>query len=208
MLRLVALLSTFLAVFGFMSQNRVHRGTRHTLQMAEKMVGASVEVNNGEVYDPFDMLKLHDIAPTVFPHPKWLREAELKHCRIAMLASIGAFTGQYGLVIPGYTADADPVTNLNKFVLDWPLGFSQIIFAIALIEGTSNPSDFWFGKGEREAGNLGYDPLGFFRNKSEQQKDVLRLQELKNGRLAMMAMAAYTSEHWIPGSVPFLPGKF
>jgi hypothetical protein len=125
-----------------------------------------------------------------------------------MLASIGAFTGQYGLVIPGYTADADPVTNLNKFVLDWPLGFSQIIFAIALIEGTSNPSDFWFGKGEREAGNLGYDPLGFFRNKSEQQKDVLRLQELKNGRLAMMAMAAYTSEHWIPGSVPFLPGKF
>lgn len=28
------------------------------------------------------------------------------------------------------------------------------------------------------------------------------------GRLAMIAMAAYTSEHWIPGSVPFLPGKF
>jgi hypothetical protein len=37
---------------------------------------------------------------------------------------------------------------------------------------------------------------------------VLRLQELKNGRLAMIALAAYTSEHWIPGSVPFLPGKF
>lgn len=68
--------------------------------------------------------------------------------------------------------------------------------------------EFWFGKGEREAGNLGYDPLGFFKKKTDAQKDYLRLNELKNGRLAMIAMAAYTSEHWIPGSVPFLPGKF
>lgn len=68
--------------------------------------------------------------------------------------------------------------------------------------------EFWFGKGDREAGNLGYDPLNFFKGKSEAQKDTLRLQELKNGRLAMIAMAAYTSEHWIAGSVPFLPGKF
>lgn len=72
------------------------------------------------------MLKLHDLAPGVFPHPKWLRESELKHCRIAMLASIGAFSAQYGLVIPGYTATADPVQNLNSFVLDWPLGFTQV----------------------------------------------------------------------------------
>jgi hypothetical protein len=40
----------------------------------------------------------------------------------------------------------------------------QILFSIALIEGTSNPGEFWFGKGEREAGDLGYDPLGFFKN--------------------------------------------
>lgn len=68
--------------------------------------------------------------------------------------------------------------------------------------------EFWFGKGEREAGNLNYDPLGGFRKKTDAQKDYIRLNELKNGRLAMIAMAAYTSEHWIPGSVPFLPGKF
>lgn len=72
------------------------------------------------------MLKLHDLAPGVFPHPKWLRESELKHCRIAMLASVGAFASQYGLTIPGYTANVDPVQNLNAFVLDWPLGFTQV----------------------------------------------------------------------------------
>lgn len=72
------------------------------------------------------MLQLHDLAPGVFPHAKWLRESELKHCRIAMLASVGAFSAQYGLTIPGYTANVDPVTNLNAFVLDWPFGFTQV----------------------------------------------------------------------------------
>ena len=52
------------------------------------------------------------------------------------------------------------------------------------------------------AGDLGYDPLGLFKKKTDAQKDEMRLKELKNGRLAMIAMAAYTSEHWIPGSVP------
>jgi|TARA_B110000090_G_C13301387_1_gene415916 hypothetical protein len=176
--------------------------------MADDMVGASVEVNNGKIYDPIGMLDLHDIAPTAFPHAQWLRESELKHCRIAMLASIGAFTGQWGLAIPGYTPVADPVANLNQFVLDWPLAFSQIIFSIALIEGASFPGDMWFGKSERAPGNIGYDPLGFNKKNTDAQKANLQLQELKNGRLAMMAMAAYTAEHWIPGSVPFIPGNF
>ena len=34
--------------------------------------------------------------------------------------------------------------------------------------------------------------------------DKMRLSELKNGRLAMIAMAAFFSEHQIDGSVPFL----
>jgi Chlorophyll A-B binding protein len=80
-----------------------------------------------EVYDPLDMLKLHDLNADVFPHPKWLRESELKHCRIAMLASIGAFTGQYNIVLPGYTAVADPTENLMKFFYEWPLGFAQVM---------------------------------------------------------------------------------
>jgi hypothetical protein len=36
---------------------------------------------------------------------KYLREAELKHSRIAMLAVVGAFTGKFHLTIPGYTSD-------------------------------------------------------------------------------------------------------
>lgn len=166
------------------------------------MVGASVEVNGGKVYDPLGVLNLHNVAPTAFPHPKWMRESELKHCRAAMLATVGVFATQFGPTIPGYTAVANPVENLNLFVLNQPLAFAQIILAIGIIEGNFFPGDFWFGKGDREAGDLGYDPIGYFKKKSDAEKTKLRLQELKNGRLAMMAMAAFTSEHWIPGSVP------
>ena len=193
----------------FAPTSRITR-TSSSLKMADEMVGASVEIGEGKVYDPLDMLKLHDVAPTAFPHPQWLREAELKHCRIAMLAAVGAFTAQWGLVIPGYSAVAggDPVQNLNQFCLDWPFGLAQILFSIAVIEGSAFPGDAWFGKMEREPGDIGYDPIRYFKNKTPAQKEKLQLQELKNGRLAMMAMAAYTAEHWLPGSVPFIPGHF
>jgi len=203
----LALIVTLLvSVSAFNMQNA--RVSRTSLKMADEMVGASIEVNGGKVYDPLGLLEVHKINPNVLPHPKWLRESELKHCRIAMLASIGAFASQYGLTIPGYTAVPDPVENLNQFVVNYPYAFAQIIISIGIIEGNFYPGEFWFGKGSREAGDLGYDPLGFFKGKTEAQKKNLRLQELKNGRLAMIAMAAYTAEHWIPGSVPFIPGKF
>jgi hypothetical protein len=84
-----------------------------SLKMAGEMVGASIEAG-GKVFDPLGVLQIHSINPNVLPHPKWWRESELKHCRIAMLASVGAFASQFGLTIPGYTAVADPVENLNQ----------------------------------------------------------------------------------------------
>jgi hypothetical protein len=50
-----------------------------------------------------------------------------------------------------------------------------------------------------------YDPLGFSANKSEEAKARGRSVEIKNGRLAMLAMAALYCEAKIPGSVPFQP---
>ena len=45
-----------------------------------RQVGASVEINGGNVYDPLDLLKLHSVQPSVFPHPKWLREVLITLC--------------------------------------------------------------------------------------------------------------------------------
>lgn len=185
-----------------------NRGLTPRLVMKD-MVGASVEVNGGKIYDPLDTLTLHNVAPSVFPHAKWMREAELKHCRAAMLATVGLWSPA-GLPIPGYTpaTSGGPVENLNKFALEQPLALAQIILAIGIIEGHFFPGEMWFGGGDRDAGDLGYDPLGLFKKKTDAQKDEMRLKELKNGRLAMIAMAAYTSEHWIPGSVPISFSSF
>lgn len=50
-----------------------------------------------------------------------------------------------------------------------------------------------------------YDPFGLSSGKSEEAKARGRSVEIKNGRLAMLAMAALYCEATIPGSVPFQP---
>jgi len=168
----------------------------------------TAQVNCGEVYDPLGTLLLHDVAPTAFPHAQWLRELELKHGRIAILASIGGLLGAVGPRDPGYSAVADPMENLNLYVTNFPFAFAQIILSIGLIEGAAFPGDMWFGKSDRAPGDIGYDRVGIKRKQTPDQAANVLLQELKNCRLAMMAMAAYMSELWIPGSVPCTPGHF
>lgn len=52
----------------------------------------SLYFRHWQIYDPLDTLTLHNVAPSVFPHAKWMREAELKHCRAAMLATVGLWS--------------------------------------------------------------------------------------------------------------------
>ena len=50
-----------------------------------------------------------------------------------------------------------------------------------------------------------FDPLGLTKNKSPEALARGRDSEIKNGRLAMIAMAALFSQAAIPGSVPLQP---
>merc|ERR1712146_651494 len=71
--------------------------------------------------------------------------------------------------------------------------------------GASEPGPFWTGDGDREPGDLGFLPFG---DAAKNCRDLRELQlcELKNGRRARLAMAAFFSQHQIPGSVPLLSG--
>jgi len=71
-------------------------------------------------------------------------------------------------------------------------------------QGASFCGDFWTGGGDRAPGDLGFYPFG---KKDGAKLDELKLQELKNGRLAMIAMAGFFAEHQIDGSVPLLPNS-
>ena len=60
---------------------------------------------------------------------------------------------------------------------------AQIFMAIAAIELAS--IDVPYGDGE--PGDYGFDPLKFLEGKSEYEVDRMKLKELKNARLAMVA---------------------
>merc|ERR1719352_1568389 len=119
---------------------------------------------------------------------KWLREAELKHGRICMLASTGVMFQEFFSLpgYPGYTPNAvEAATSVP------PEALGQIVAFMAWFEWTSNKGKFsmmdMFEDPAREPGNVGFDPLSFGENKETRKR--LELAELKNGRLAMIAFS-------------------
>merc|ERR1712190_185939 len=118
---------------------------------------------------------------------KWLREAELKHGRVCMLATVGFVVQQY-VVFPGFPLYQD---SLKAF---WgaPGGaWATLIFLAGYIESTSYGGKLtmldMFEDTDREPGNFnfGADKLD---GKTEEEVKDLKLKELNNGRLAMMAL--------------------
>merc|ERR1719384_1585350 len=82
-------------------------------------------------------------------------------------------------------------------------GWVQIIFWAGWFESIAYARQW--NEGGRVPGDYGYDPLGFTKREggleSEEMKS-LRLKEIKNGQVAMMAIAAWVSNEAIPGSLP------
>ena len=107
----------------------------------------------------------------------YARAAEIKHGRVAMLATVGFVFQQYVHIL---SSEADPLKAITA------LGYGpnlQILSFIGVIElATWNKT---FEKGSN--GDLGFDPMNQLKGKTVKQVDDLKLKELKNGRLAMIA---------------------
>jgi light-harvesting complex I chlorophyll a/b binding protein 4 len=134
---------------------------------------------------------------------KWLREAEIKHGRSSMLATVG-FVVQQFVTIPGYTHVDD--SNLAPAAV----GISpmlQIVFGMGILEFWSNNGkvtmETMFEDKDRVPGALGFDPLGYGKKKSEAEMEKLQLQEIKNGRLAMLAIGGMIHHNWVTGEALF-----
>jgi hypothetical protein len=78
-----------------------------------------------------------------WPHVKWLREAELKHGRGAMIAFVGTLFAVSGITFPGelggffYEKVAHWDDGLASAVKTNPFGMAQLFISIGLIEVSS-----------------------------------------------------------------------
>jgi hypothetical protein len=135
--------------------------------------------------------------PTLY----WMREAELKHGRVAMMAWTGylAADGAFGPVpfrFPGemYHNVASSYEAHDVMVSQGSMGF--LFFVVALLEFCTSAVLIEVGKGEsdREAGDFGLDPLNFLKDKSKEEVDLMKLKEVQNGRLAMLAFSGVVTQ--------------
>merc|ERR1712241_1397812 len=134
---------------------------------------------------------------------RWSREAELKHARVCMLATVGWITTDLGLRIPGEPFQVSTLEAHDAMVkfgampqmLAW-IGYAELfgfLAIIAMMEGKTDrkPGDFY---------------LRWFYPTDEKGQYEMQMKELRNGRLAMLAYggivtsAVLTQETW-----PFFP---
>jgi hypothetical protein len=127
-----------------------------------------------------------------------MREAELKHCRLAMLAAAGwpiaeLFDKQLadaaGLPTALTKSGASP-SLFNGGLDKIEIAYWVAIVALAGIVELENMKVKEEKGKAYVAGDCGFDPLGIFPEDKKAQK-AMQLKELKNGRLAMMGVLGF-----------------
>merc|ERR1719203_250326 len=161
----------------------------------------------------------------------FLRQAEIKHGRVAMAAFVG-YCVQSNFVFPwAMTLDGKPFPSTDLSPPEqWdalPFGSKlQIILFIGFLEfyseltpgpgaetgqihytkgGTPGKYPTFDGIPHSVPFNL-YDPFKFHKNLSDESKEKRLRAEINNGRLAQLGIIGFLSAQKIPGSVPLLEG--
>ena len=152
------------------------------------LIGTATEVG---FFDPLNLSKGKDEATL-----KWYRAVELKHGRVAMLASLGVIIQglDTGIIPNPAFHETNMWSALNKVYTECPQTLIQIGIAIAAVEvltaSIENRSD--------RPGDFGWDPANI-RPKTEEKLDKMQLKELKNGRLAMLSIACMAYQSYLTG---------
>lgn len=136
-------------------------------------------------FDPLGLSTIDDVGIDLY----WLREAEIKHARVAMLA----ITGIVWVEIFGPAPGCEMATASNQMDAFWQLWDAHpqyIAFALIMIMFVEAVSGIAATTGResgmRAPGDFGLDPLGYSKGDNF---DDLKEKEIANGRLAMWAAA-------------------
>lgn len=131
---------------------------------------------------------------------KWMQEAEIKHGRVSMLATVGFVTSQF-VTFPMFSDMAQDDSNAVPSAIGMSAMMQLIVFA-GVEEFRTNKGKItmenMFEDADRVPGNLGF-AQGQLANKSEEEINKLKLQEIKNGRLAMLAIGGMIHHNFVTG---------
>jgi len=145
----------------------------------------------GTVYDPLDLASKYDL--------NWLREAELKHGRVCMMAFAGFIANDAGIKFPGAAFEGISSIDAHDKMVEsghmWALlaavGALEAIHMSVVVPKLDGDWGDW------EPGNYGLDP---FKLDSPSRREA----ELKNGRLAMLAISGLVTVSALGAQAPYL----
>jgi hypothetical protein len=141
----------------------------------------------------------------------WFRASELKHGRVAMLATTGYIVQASGIHFPGMLSSDISFESLSpmKPFVAWDAvpdaGKGQILFTILCAELASEAQGTHYMKGGSTP-TIVFPPIDF-SGVSEKTMKLKKDRELNNGRLAMIAVMSFVAANAVPGSVPALAGN-
>jgi hypothetical protein len=132
-----------------------------------------------------------------------MREAELKHARLAMLAAAGWPISELADKKLAAMAGLEPLlqsADRAPSVFNGGLGqISPIYWGLCLAGAAAIDLYGIFGASKKDGytpGDLGFDPLGLYPKDKEGQ-EWAKLSEIKNGRLAMIAITAFAVQEFV-----------
>ncbi|KAL7499208.1 hypothetical protein ACHAWT_006802 [Skeletonema menzelii] len=197
--------ATFIALAGvanaFAPAQNVNKGT--ALSAIDDMAGSTMPF---KAFDPLGLATLGSDSTLA-----WFRAAELKHSRVAMLATTGYLVQAAGFHFPGMLSSDVSFESLSAMKpLDaWDavpdLGKAQIYFTIFFAEVVSEAKGTHYTKGG-DYPTIVFPNVNFASSDPEKLK-VSQSRELNNGRLAMIAIMSFVAAANIEGSVPVLTGN-
>lgn len=131
------------------------------------------------------------------------REAEIKHARLAMLAAAGWPISELADKQIANALGLQPLLDSSDrapSVLNGGLGKVSPLYWVGCLVAAAAIDVYGISKSKQNEpgyfpGNLGFDPLGVYPQDEEGQK-WMQTAEIKNGRLAMIAITAFAFQEF------------
>jgi Chlorophyll A-B binding protein len=140
----------------------------------------------------------------------WFRASEIKHSRVAMLATTGYIVQASGIHFPGMLSkdvSFESLSSMKPFDA-WDAvpdaGKAQILGTIFVAELASESQGTHYMKGGAFP-TIVFPPIDF-SGVSAETIALKQNRELNNGRLAMISIMSFIAANNVPGSVPALSG--